>query len=209
MQKTRQAILDILRERGQATVEQLSQALDLTPVTIRHHIDILRDEDLIEAPKLQHRQSVGRPQHIYKLTPKGNHRYLDNYADFTNVTLLEMREQAGPEAIEALMQGVAKRMAIDLPARQPGESIADRLDRAVTFLNQKGYAACWESTLKGYVLHTANCPYSGLTQRQCCDPCVMDLALMTELLGVAPQRIDWLASGGEACSYLIATPDQV
>jgi len=209
MQKTRQAILDILHERGQATVEQLSQALDLTPVTIRHHIDILRNEDLIEAPKLQHRASVGRPQHIYKLTAKGNHHYLDNYSDFANVTLLEMREQAGPEAIEALMHGVAKRMVIDLPAPQPGESMPDRLDRAVAFLNQKGYAACWESTARGYVLHTANCPYSGLTERQCSDPCVMDLALMTELLGVAPQRIDWIASGGEACSYLVVGSNPV
>ncbi|NTU63973.1 MAG: ArsR family transcriptional regulator, partial [Chloroflexi bacterium] len=63
MQATRQRILEILKERGAATVEELGSDLDLTPVTIRHHLDILRNEGLIQAPKVKRRDAPGRPQH--------------------------------------------------------------------------------------------------------------------------------------------------
>ena len=51
MQATRQRILEILKERGAATVEQLATELELTPVTIRHHLDILRRAGLVESQK--------------------------------------------------------------------------------------------------------------------------------------------------------------
>ena len=50
MQSTRERILNILKERGQATVDDLSQELGLTAVTVRHHLDILRGEGLIASP---------------------------------------------------------------------------------------------------------------------------------------------------------------
>jgi len=207
MQKTRKAILNILRESGQATIDQLSAALELTPVTIRHHVEILRNEELIEEPMPIRRQTRGRPQHVYKLTAQAARHYPDSYLKFADITLLEIREQVGAETVDAIMRGVARRMVADLPAAPPDEMVSERLDRAVAFLNQKGYAARWELTPQGHVLHTANCPYQGLAQKNCCEPCVMDLALMTELLGVTPQRIDWIVSGGQMCSYRIPTSD--
>ena len=38
MQATRQHILEILKQHGTATVEDLGKELRLTPVTIRHHL---------------------------------------------------------------------------------------------------------------------------------------------------------------------------
>jgi predicted ArsR family transcriptional regulator len=65
MQATRQRILEILKERNTATVEELAKDLGLTPVTIRHHLDILRSEGVSQAPQVKRRDTPGRPQHVW------------------------------------------------------------------------------------------------------------------------------------------------
>ena len=57
MQTTRRTILEILRERGQATVDEMADQLGLTPMTVRHHLNLLQSQDLVVVTKLQHRQS--------------------------------------------------------------------------------------------------------------------------------------------------------
>jgi predicted ArsR family transcriptional regulator len=70
MQQTRRYILDILKTRGEATVDEIVEELqerrgkDITAVTVRHHITCLQKDDLIASPQLRHRDSPGRPQHV-------------------------------------------------------------------------------------------------------------------------------------------------
>lgn len=207
MQGTRQAILNILKENGQATVDQLSDYLNLTPVTIRHHLDILRSEGLVQAPKVKRRQTPGRPQHIYSLTEQASSFFPKNYVDFANLTLLELRDRVGAEEVDSIARGVARRMAADAPRPMVGEVFSERLRRVVEFLNKKGYVARWESNGQGYLVHMANCPYQGLTQHHAA-PCIMDMALITELLGTEPERIAWASAGDDACAYMIHEPSR-
>lgn len=202
MQETRQAILNIIKQNGRATVDELSDDLNLTPVTIRHHLDVLRSEGLIEAPKVKRRQTPGRPQHVYALTERATEFFPKNYVAFADLTLREVRERVGSEGMDAIVRGVAQRMAADAPKPLPGEPLTQRLDRAVNFLNEKGYIARWETNEEGYLLYTVNCPYRGLAQHHN-EPCAMDMTLITELIGAAPQRIGWLTAGDTACAYLI------
>lgn len=202
MQETRQAILKILKEQGQATVDQLSSQLKLTPVTIRHHLDILRSEGLVDIPQVKHRQTPGRPQHVYILTERASEYFPKNYADFAHLTLLEVRDQIGHEQMESIARGVARRMAADAPQAMSDETMPQRLDRVVGFLNEKGYVARWEANDHGYLLHTSNCPYRGLVHSHA-EPCVMDMSLVAELIGATPQRLSWMAAGNEACTYFM------
>ncbi len=52
MQETRQRILEIIKMRGQATVNELTRELGLTAVTIRHHLDVLHRAGLIGPPQI-------------------------------------------------------------------------------------------------------------------------------------------------------------
>ncbi len=67
MHRTRTLILDYLKEHGEATVDDLAAVLDLTSVTVRHHLDILRTEELVAEPVIRHRNTPGRPQYSYAL----------------------------------------------------------------------------------------------------------------------------------------------
>ena len=206
MQSTRQAILNILKEQGQATVEQLSSKLSLTPVTIRHHLDILRSEGLVQAPKVKRRQTPGRPQHVYNLTEQANSYFPKNYVAFADLTLAELRDRISPEEMDSIVKNVAKRMASDVQRPVAGEPLSHRLNRLVTFLNDKGYVARWESNAEGLFLHTTNCPYQGLMEHHNA-PCVMDLAIITDVLGVTPQRLSWMGGGDTMCTYRVPELD--
>jgi len=206
MQETRRTILNVLKERGQITVGQLSDELNLTPATILHHLNILRGEGLVEMSNLKRRPTPGRPQHVYTLTERANDFFPENYVEFADLTLREIRDRVGLDELESIVRGVAQRMVADVPRPLPDEPLPQRLERAVNFLSQKGYLAHWERTDRGYWLHLSNCPYRALTQQHH-EPCLMDQMLLTELLGVKPQRMNWLAAGDMACTYRIPESD--
>jgi predicted ArsR family transcriptional regulator len=202
MQFTRQRILEILREKNRATVQQLGEDLGLTPVTIRHHLDVLRGEGLVDAPQALRRSGPGRPQYAYGLTEAAADYFPKNYHSLANLMLDEIRERAAPGELEQIMAGVAQRMAEHAPS--PGQKSPQKvLKDAVRFLNGQGYAACWEQGSDGdYVLHVHNCPYKRVAQVHD-EVCTMDVHFVSRLIGVAPQRLSRMADGDECCAYLV------
>lgn len=164
MQATRQRILEILKERGTATVEELGAELDLTPVTIRHHLDILRSEGLVQAPKVKRRDAPGRPQHIYALTDAADDYFPKNYAGFADLMLHEIRERVEPRELDSILRSMANRMVVQAPNAQPGESTSQRMERVVRFLTGKGYNADCQQVEGGYLLRTHNCPYHDISK---------------------------------------------
>ncbi len=202
MQATRQRILEILKERHAATVEELAHELELTPVTVRHHLDILRSEGLIQAPQVRRRDSPGRPQHVYALTEAADAYFPKNYAGFTNLMLHEMRDQVEPEKMRSILDGMATRLAAQVPAAAPAETLPQRMDRVVSFLNSQGYEARWEPTDGGCLVHAHNCPYHDVA-RENVEPCVMDATLIAQLTGSTPQRVQWSFGEANYCTYLI------
>ena len=202
MQATRQRILEILKERGEATIDELSQALDLTSVTVRHHLDILRGEGLVEVPEVKRRATPGRPQYVYTLTDAADEHFPKNYAGFTNLMITEIKERFEPAELDHILRGMAHRMTADTPKPLPGELMEQRLSRLVTFLNSKGYIAKWEKAQEtdGYYLHTTNCPYHDISHNHT-QVCVMDMTLIAELLGTVPERVSWMSAGEFDCTY--------
>ncbi len=152
MQVTRQRILEILKERGQATIDELGDALGLTPVTIRHHLDILRGEGLVEVPEVRRRTTPGRPQYVYILTETASDFFPKNYSNFANLMIEEIRERYEPAELDHILRGMAKRMTSDMPKSLDGQTFEERLTGVVSLLNDKGYVAKWEKTNDGYYL---------------------------------------------------------
>lgn len=202
MQATRQRILEILKERGAATVEELGSEFDLTPVTIRHHLDILRSEGLVQAPKVKRRDAPGRPQHSYALTDAADEHFPKNYSGLADLMLREIRDRVEAPELDSILRGVANRMVAQAPNPPPDESTPQRIDRVIRFLNGKGYNADWQQMEGGYLLRAHNCPYRDISKDHV-EPCVMDMAMISQLLGQTPQRLDWMAGGNNACAYLV------
>ena len=187
------------------TVEELAEQLKLTPVTIRHHLDILKGEGLVEVPEVRRRDAPGRPQYTFQLTSLAAAFFPKNYQSFTNLMLNEIRDSVPPEQMDRIMGGVATRMAAQ--AHIPGPEVATevRMQSAVEFLNARGYVAEWKREENGsYVLYTHNCPYHEVSHENG-ELCSMDLRLVAQLLGTEPARREQLNTGGTCCSYVLSS----
>lgn len=208
MQETRQRILDILKQRQQATVDDIVAQLrsqndkHITAVTVRHHLGVLHEEGFVTEPELRHRSSPGRPQNVYMLTDKAHGLYPNNYPQLVSALLEQLEKHLPPGGINVVMEGVAENIAGSFEVNLDGLAYDQRLDLIVSYLNERGYAATWEVGAEGYILHTRNCPYHVVAQSTE-SLCAMDMRLITSLVGVVPRRLSRISSGDESCAYLI------
>ncbi len=206
MQETRRHILEILRERGHATVDEIVDDLqsrrgrEITAVTVRHHLNRLQHEGLITEPELRHRSRPGRPQHVYNLTEQAHTVFPNNYAPLLAAMLAQLEAHTTPVSVNVVFEGVADMLAQQ--ACLPDVPWVERLRMAVDYLNELGYDAHLEHCEAGYVLHTRNCPYHDLA-RQSDILCTMDLRLVSALTGTLPRRIGHISAGDSSCAFLI------
>jgi DeoR family transcriptional regulator, suf operon transcriptional repressor len=205
MQKTRQKILEFLKQHGEATVEELSHALDdLTAVTVRHHLDVLRSQGMVGAPEVRHRTSPGRPRYVYTLTAKADALFPKNINTLTVHMLTELTHSLDESQINVIFDGVAIRMASEIGPFPVDEPFEDRLNRVVAHLTQHGYEAFWEPHPEGFLLHTGNCPYHGVVDDHQ-ELCTLDIRYISQLLGTVPRRISHMIEGEDECSYLVTS----
>ncbi|MBM4421784.1 MAG: ArsR family transcriptional regulator [Chloroflexi bacterium] len=202
MQHKRQEIINVLKQRGNASVDELSKELGITTVTVRHHLDVLRSEGLVSEPAVRHRSSSGRPQHIFSLTPKAEELFPRNYDGLAQVLLDEVKSRLDTREVNVIFEGVVHRLLADAPRPSPDEPIEQRLDRAINFLNEKGYVAHWERRPDGFFVQTRNCPFEALAGKNP-ELCSMDLILLTSLMGITLQRVCHMPDGDNSCAYMV------
>jgi predicted ArsR family transcriptional regulator len=203
VQTTRQRILEILKEKNQATVEELSAELNLTSVTIRHHLEVLRGEGLVDVPRLVRRGGPGRPHHAYILTEAAADYFPKNYHSLADLMFDEISVRVTPAEMDQIISGVADRMAALAPPHKRERAPREVLSAAVRHLNDQGYVARWERTPVGeYILHTCNCPYERVAQLHS-EVCRMDAEFVAQLVGVPSERLSHMATGDDTCSYRV------
>ena len=207
MQSTRQEILEILKIERTATVEDLAARLELTPMTIRHHLNVLQAQNLVSATKVRRSQKVGRPRLIYALTEAADQLFPQNYGDLARRIVTELKETVGKDETRALLRRVAGRLAKQAPPPAAGQSFEDRLNQVARFLEGQGLLTRWQKTDQGYVFINANCPYRKVAQEHG-ETCELDIALIRELLKVEPKRLTTEGQEDQACSYLLELPQQ-
>jgi predicted ArsR family transcriptional regulator len=202
MQSTRQEILAILKEERQATVEDLAQRLELTPMTIRHHLNVLQAQNLVITSKVQRSKKVGRPRLVYTLTDAADELFPQNYGELARHLVSEVKQTLGKEEAEAILRRVAERVASEAPPRVEGQEFEQRLAQVVDFMNELGFISRWEKAEDGFVITNINCPYRHVSREHDL-VCIMDTEILTNLLGVAPQRMSSMREGEPSCSFLL------
>jgi len=201
MQATRKAILDILKEQGQATVDELAEQLDLTPMTVRHHLNVLKAQNSVMATRLRHSRSVGRPRQVYTLTQTGNELFPANYHQLAERLLDEIKATMSPKEVREIFRRIGEKLAAEAPD-VTGLPLSERVSRVSQFLTDRGYISRWEEIDDGFALHQFNCPYRHVAQEHG-EVCELDRVLISRLLGVQTERIHGAASRGEHCTYFI------
>lgn len=222
MHAVRKHILDFLKEQSSgATVAELAEQLEMAPVSVRHHLDILQGDNLICVDRLERKGNVGRPQQIYVLTEEAVAYFPNNFATLAEKLVDQLKQLLPPEQIPNAFRAMAREMAAECEGLDEEMSIEARLEQATSFLNAHGYLARWEaadrqqddyaeeaeSTSKELLIHKYNCPYAGVSDEHS-ELCLMDKALIDELTGCTCERIASMAEGAACCTYrVIAQPE--
>jgi predicted ArsR family transcriptional regulator len=205
MQDTRQQILEILKRRGEVTVQELSRELELTSVTVRHHLEILRSEGYITEPEVRRSSRPGRPRYVYRLTSTAADLFPNNYSGLASALLDAIEQHVSSEEREILIDEAAERMvagAGDMPSSHEG-----CLDSVLTFLNQRGFVARWKKDDQGrYLIYVSSCPYHYVAQLHA-ETCRIDQRMIQKLTGGELNQIQGHAYEGSVCIYEVKWPE--
>ncbi len=206
MHAVRKRILELLKANGAATVADLAEQLEMAPVSVRHHLDILQADSLIRVDRLDRRGSVGRPQQVYALTEEAGAYFPNNYAALAAGLVRQIKQLLPPEEVECAFEALARDLALSLESVED-ESVEARLDRITAFLNARGYLASWEpagpTPADGYLLHKHNCPYTGISAEHG-ELCHMDQTLVNTLMGAPCRRTRSMTADDHCCTYVVA-----
>lgn len=202
MQPVRRRIAEILKEHGTATVAQLAAQLGMAQVSVRHHLDILVGEDLIELTGVLRHNGAGRPSQVYALTPNAAKLFPQRHDALASHILAELKATLPSTEVRGVLRRMAEKTAQEAPREMPDQSIEDRLEQVTGFLTEKGYDARWEKSGENYQLHACNCPYTGVVDNHP-ELCMMDEIMMQRLFPDAIRLQSRAISGTTHCTYLI------
>lgn len=203
MQAVRRRITEILKANGTATVAELAEQLGMAQVSVRHHLDVLIGEDLVQAAGVRRRNGAGRPSQVYMLTANAIRLFPQRHEALANDVLTEVKALLPSDQFYGVLLRMAQRNSRRAPPPTPDQSIEERLDQVAAFLTEEGYNARWERQDNGYVMYACNCPHTGVADHHP-ELCSMDQALIQLLLPGAVRLESRVLDGSAHCTYAIA-----
>lgn len=207
---TRRRVAELLLENGGATARDLSQAIGITAVAIRKHLDALVSEGLVyhsEPASAGRGRGRGRPARTYQLTDAARDTFGHHYDDLATQALRWIKDHGGPAAVTAFATAQVSeleercRTAMDDASNTPMAK-ATALAEA---LSNEGYAATTTAIANGGQLCQHHCPVAHAAAEfpQLCEA---ETRVISRLVGNHVQRLATIANGDGVCTTYIPSP---
>lgn len=204
-QSTRNVILESLKSTSEQKVDELAVVADVSPVTVRHHLNSLKAEGLVEKESV--RRKVGRPYYVYSLTNQGHELFPKRYVSLTNRLLSEMKNQLPPDMLSGLFSAVVDNIVDEHRDQFENRPFEERLDFLVELLEQEGFLARWEKDDNGrYLLTEYSCPYLSVGSEHD-EVCAFDRELMVNVLQTPVKQHSCMLDGADCCQFTIQTQE--
>ena len=201
MHSTRRTILEHLRDEDTASVEDLAAATALAPVTMRHHLGLLRHQGLVDYRAQP--AGRGRPKHMYYLTVRGKALVMGDPHEALAARLVAVAKRRDQPAAEALLADVGEQIAADHAAVAGGLGLADRLAVATQLLSDEGFVVRWQADGDdSFQLIVSECPFDALCASHP-EVCCMDQRVIERLVDSHAQREAWRVNGDAECVYRV------
>ncbi|HEX6383753.1 MAG TPA: DeoR family transcriptional regulator [Anaerolineae bacterium] len=201
-QSTRDTILETLKQSPQAKIEELAGAADVSPVTVRHHLNSLQADGLVEVDSI--RRKVGRPYYVYSLSEKGHELFPQKYFRLTNRLLDEIKARLPSEAVTELFQGLVETIVEEHTGEFEDLPFEKRIAYLVDLLAEEGFLARWNKTEDGYQLIEYSCPYLSVGQKHA-EICTLDHSLMVSVLQTSVKQHSCMLHGDDCCEFTFSS----
>lgn len=202
----RREILVRLRRAGASSPEQLATALAASRTGVLQQLRSLEAAGLVERRTVRH--GVGRPRHVYDVTPDAQIVFPTNYDGLAAGLLAAIGAVGGDalvgEVFEARRRLIANQVRARLDEELPdGASLADRVRRLAVIQDEQGYLSSATVEDDGTIrLHECNCAIYGVASSSSA-PCDAELALFADVLEADVVRESHIASGDRTCTYRV------
>jgi len=204
MANTREHVLKTLLAHPRMTINELAEAVGINPISVRHHIDRLEAEGLVDSDEERH--GVGRPRRVYFLTEAGVEKFPTRYVRLTLRLLEQLKETMPQPMVGRLFARMAEGMAQDFtPDDVDHLTMEERLEQMKTLLKQEGFTIEWEKHGDQYQIRETSCPYYFIGQNHP-EVCSVDQTLISALLAVPAEKVKCLLNGDSYCTYIVSTP---
>ncbi len=164
IENSREAILEILRRRDGASVDELSHELGLAGATVRRHLDVLMRDSYVSASQV--RGGAGRPRYAFSITEAGAELFPHHYVRLTRRLIDEIVSlgpeetsgRQGAELADLIFEKMADRLAREYAPRIEGRTIEERVRATATLLADEGLDFEVLSDEQGLRLLGRGCP---------------------------------------------------
>jgi predicted ArsR family transcriptional regulator len=197
---TRDIIFHTIKSSQQVNVEALAEVADVSPVTVRHHLNALQANGLIESESI--RRKVGRPYYVYSLSEKGHELFPKRYVRLTSRLIDEMKARLPQEVVQEVFDNVVLGVVDEHRGEYEHLEFEDRLDYLVRLLADEGFLASWEESDEGYILTEYSCPYISVG-RSHTEICTIDKELIVNVLQVPVEQNSCMLDGGDCCQFMV------
>jgi DeoR family suf operon transcriptional repressor len=197
---TRERVMRTLLTRKRCTINELADAVEINPISVRHHISKLQADGLVDSAEERH--GVGRPRRLYFLTEDGMERFPTRYLKLTLRLLEQLKETLPANLVSKLFAQMAQEMAAEYAEELDGLSMEQRLDLVKDVLTGEGFTVDWERQGDQYQIREASCPYFYVGQNHP-EVCSVDQTLISTVLSVPAEKIKCLLQGDNYCTYIV------
>jgi predicted ArsR family transcriptional regulator len=199
---TRNRVLRTLLLNQRRTVNELAEAVDINPISVRHHVNKLEADGLIKSEEERH--GVGRPRLIYSLTNKGMEQFPQRYLQLTLRLLDQLKENLSEKVLGEIFQELAAGIAGELTQNVNLEDLdlKQRLELLQDVLTSEGFMVNLLEEDDNYYLVEASCPYHHVGEDHP-EICVVDRELIAHFISSPPQRVECILDGDAQCKYQI------
>lgn len=208
MESTRDQILSLLWARGEATVVELAEALEMSPAAVRRHLDGLRAEGSVDVKSRRH--PIGRPSFVFYLTEQAEERnsaaysrlLLRMFQELSGLEQADVSGQGGSEVLDRVFDGIAARLAQEHQREVLGASLEERVVQISDALRAEGILDGWTKEADGFRLLNSSCPYRRAAEATG-GACRLDRLAIQNLLGVPVEQVGRVIDGDPYCEYVV------
>ncbi|MCJ7535189.1 MAG: winged helix-turn-helix transcriptional regulator [Anaerolineales bacterium] len=200
---TRQKVLHTLLKNHRCTIVELAEAVDINPISVRHHISKLQVEGLVVSEEERH--GVGRPRQVFYLTESGLETFPTRYLRLTIRLLEQLKENLPPKMVNQMFSQMAADLVDEYAqtANLHGLTIEQRLELVNDLLKEEGFDLEWEKIDNQYFIREISCPYLHVGQTHP-EICVIDQTLISTVLDLPTEKVKCILDGDKQCTYVVS-----
>lgn len=205
MKSTRDRILQTLLEQPSCTIQELADAVSISPISVRHHLNNLKADGLVT--EREERHGVGRPRLVYLLTEQGREQFPTRYLRLTNRLLDQLKETLPEPVVASIFSQMAASMAAQYAQQVEKLSLEQKLEFLKRTLADEGFDIEWDRTTNQYIIREVSCPYYHIGQKHP-EVCLLDQSLLSSVLSIPAEKVQCILNGDGHCAYAIPIPEE-